>query len=68
MLHIPHSFLFLSSPTSHQTMEADSKTRADVDCMMLDYLVCIAIDALLSQPRRPEQDVNWLVDSVRGME
>ncbi|CAL5866629.1 uncharacterized protein PFLUO_LOCUS838 [Penicillium psychrofluorescens] len=49
-------------------MEADSKTRADVDCMMLDYLVCIAIDALLSQPRRPEQDVNWLVDSVRALE
>lgn len=60
----PHPTLFIS----HHTMEADSKTRADVDCMMLDYLVCIAIDALLSQPRRPEQDVNWLVDSVRGME
>ncbi|KAJ5819669.1 hypothetical protein N7474_005260 [Penicillium riverlandense] len=49
-------------------MEADSKTRADVDCMMLDYMVCIAIDALLSQPHRPEQDVNWLVDSVRALE
>lgn len=51
-------------------MEADPDTKADVDLMVLDYLVSIAIDRILcaidKRSRETTEEVDWLVDTVRG--
>lgn len=51
-------------------MEADPDTKADVDLMILDYLVSIAIDRTLCAVDKPSreitEEVDWLVDTVRG--
>lgn len=51
-------------------MEADPDTKADVDLMILDYLVSIAIDRTLCALDKPSrevtEEVDWLVDTARG--
>lgn len=50
--------------------EADPETKTEVDFMILDYLVCLAVARILPAAENtkegPEDDVDWQVDSVRG--
>ena len=57
---------------SPRAPEADPSTKAEVDSMILDYLVCLAIDQTLSairshdQDQESEGDLDWLVETIGG--
>jgi hypothetical protein len=48
--------------------EQTPNVRAEVDLMILDYLVCLAISRLLAMVGNPDicADVEWLVESVES--
>lgn len=44
----------------------ENTTQLDVDAMILDYLVCMAIHQILSPTDQyPDNEIDWLVDSVQ---
>ncbi|KAJ5256552.1 hypothetical protein N7478_012656 [Penicillium angulare] len=69
-----------ASPPKDQTtpapMHANPDTKSDVDSIILDYLVCLAIDSIFvaienlaqnDSHRNDDDDVSWQVDTVRGL-
>lgn len=52
--------------------QADPELRTDVDFMILDYLVCLAVERIIAAAEAPssnpalEEEVNWMVEPVRG--
>ncbi|KAJ5083143.1 hypothetical protein N7456_012570 [Penicillium angulare] len=69
-----------ASPPKDQTtpapMHANPDTKSDVDSIILDYLVCLAIDSIFGSieklaqnesHRDDDDDVTWQVDTVRGL-
>lgn len=51
-------------------LEADPDTKADVDLMTLDYLASFAAERIIcpadSSTLETEEEIDWLVDTVRG--
>jgi len=49
----------------------DPELQADVDCLILDYLVCLAIEQTFSAAETPldenkAEEADWLVASLNG--
>lgn len=51
----------------------DPDLRSDVDFMILDYLACLAIERTIAAADAPnpnsalEDEVNWMVEPVKGL-
>lgn len=53
----------MESPT------ADPDTQAEVDLMILDYLLCMAIDQVLDSGNgKVEDDTSWSLDTINSMD
>lgn len=55
-----------------RAQEANPEIEEEVETMILDYLVCLAIDQTLSRGRSEhqelEEDIDWLVRPIGGRE
>ena len=53
--------------------QPDPDLRGDVDFMILDYLACLAIERTIAAADVPnptpalEDEVNWMVEPVKGL-
>lgn len=64
------SSAWASEPDAHGRATANADTQAEVDVMILDYLVCLAIDSSLSaaesQATALSEEAEWQAQTIGG--